>query len=714
MKPSTALVGVTAALAVASVAFAHEHDGETPTAAELGAVALETSCKEQAKADLNRGVALLHSFWHNEAGRAFAKAAASDRECAMAYWGQAMASFHLYSSTPSAADLKAVAQALKKGEAARERTPREAAYIRAARALVTDFKPTEQYLSAQRFADAMRDITAQYPRDVEAAAFYALGLLASDPPGDLDLVNARKAVAILKPLFAEHADHPGIVHYIIHASDNPHMAKEGLEAARRYAAIAPAAPHALHMPSHIFARRGLWEEDIASNLASKAASENTKGLHVGAENRLHAMEFLQYAYLQTGQYEEAKAIADEARTIKSGETPYADYYSTVEARFGALLAIETRDWVMAANLQPVPGAHWYSEAQTLLARVMAAGHARDAEASKAVLERFGQITAKVPVWPVASSSANLRDEIQAWAAFAQGDSPRAIELLRPVADAQARAGKGEVELPAREMLAEMLLLEGKASAALAEYEQSLRSDPNRFNGLLGAAKAADAAGRHDLATQYSQQLAANTKHASGAARALVSSHQSAQVVKPVEQLQAGEATTSNGMTTTLHQKDAGVRDASGWYAARSTEGHFTMRFPAPFNDATFVTQAEDGATIKVHLLVSATSRGLKLSANCFERSDAKFPPDAVSSTVKRLQEASLELRSQDFTRGELSGLEYRGIWANGAHFAGRTFLARGPLCQLMAEFPERPLDSTPDDVRKSFDSFEPGSLQPGK
>jgi tetratricopeptide (TPR) repeat protein len=507
---------------ITSAVAAHEHDSEAPTAAQLGAVSLETSCKEQAKVDLNRGVALLHSFWHNEARRAFEKAAAADSQCAMAYWGQAMASFHLYSSTPSAADLEAVALALQKGEAAREQSPRERGYLRAVRALSADFKPAEEYVSAQRFADAMREVTTQFPGDVEASAFYALGLIASTAPEDLELVNSRKAVAILKPLFSQHPDHPGIVHYIIHASDNPHMAQDGLEAARRYAAIAPAAPHALHMPSHIFARLGLWDEDITSNLASKAASENTHGLHVGAENRLHAMEFLQYAYLQTGQYDEAKAIADEARTIQSKETPYTDYYFTVEARFGALLAIETRNWSMAANLQPVPGAHWYSEAQTLLARAMAAGHARDTQAGKAVLDRFGEITTPVTVWPVGASATNLRDEIQAWVAFAQGDAQRAIGLLRPVADGQAKTGKGEVELPAREMIAEMLLLDGRASDALAEYEQSLRSDPNRFNGLLGAAKAAEAAGQRDLAARYYRQLAANTKHASGSARSVLS------------------------------------------------------------------------------------------------------------------------------------------------------------------------------------------------
>ena len=524
---SSALACLAALLAGVSTVGAHEHDhaGEGPSVAELGSVSLENSCKAPVKNDLNRGVAMLHSFWHEEAKHVFEQAAKADPECAMAYWGLAMASYHLYSNTPTAADLAATSDALKKAEAARERTPRELAYIRAVHGLYDDFKPSEYYISAQRFTDTMHDISVKYPRDVEASVFYALGLLSSDPPGTLELDSSRKAVAILQPLFKQHPDHPGIVHYIIHASDNPHMAKEGLEAARRYAAVAPAAPHALHMPSHIFARLGLWDEDIRSNLASKAAAENSKGVRIGAENRLHPMEFLEYAYLQSGQYDEAKAIADEALTIKSGESNYADYYLTVEGRYPVLLAIETRDWAMAASLKPVQGAHWFSEAHTLLAHAMAAGHSHDAQAAKATLQRFDQITTKVPVWPPGSSSSNLREEIRAWAAYAQGDTEGAITLLRPVADQQAKIGKGEVELPAREMLAEILLAQGKASDALAEYEQSLQSDPNRFNGLLGAARAADKLGRRDVAAKYYEQLAASSPHANGAARALLSSVQ---------------------------------------------------------------------------------------------------------------------------------------------------------------------------------------------
>ena len=522
-----ALASAALLLWVGSWAQAHEHGGAPPATSQLGSVAFETSCKAQAMSDFNRGIALLHSFWHDEAGHAFEKAAAADSDCAMAYWGAGMASFHLYSDTPTPADLALVKHALAKAEAAREKSARESAYIRALQGLYDGYDASKHWVYAKRFAEAMGTVAARYPSDIEAKAFYALGLLSSDPPGDVTLTNARKAVSILYPVFREHPDHPGLAHYIIHACDHPEMAEQGLEAARRYAAIAPASPHALHMPSHIFARLGLWQDDIRSNLVSKAAAEDTSGAHIGAENRLHAMEFLEYAYLQTGQYDEARAIASEARTVPSADVRYPDYYGTVEARFSLLLAVETRDWAMASALEPVAGAHWFSHALTLLAHAIAAGHQHDAQAGKTAAETFEQLTAKLPALPAGSSSANLHDEIYAWAAFARGDSESAVTLLRPIAERQRTVGKGEVELPAGEMLAEVLLLAGKPLDALNEYERALRTDPNRFNGLLGAAQAAEQLGRREVATRYLAQLSATCSAANGGAQTVLANAQRA-------------------------------------------------------------------------------------------------------------------------------------------------------------------------------------------
>ncbi len=422
-----------------------------------------------------------------------------DPECAIAYWGQAMSAFHLYWSHPSASELTSGKAALAQAAAAREMSPREDAYIEALRNLFDEYQPDSPDPSVRRFSAAMGQLVEQYSSDVEANAFYALSLLAAQPDGAPTLSNAQKAAAVLQPLLKDHRDHPGIAHYLIHACDHPGMAKQGLAAARRYASIAPAAPHALHMPSHIFARLGIWQDDIRSNLASKAAAETALGRQAGAENRLHAMEFLEYAYLQTGQFDQARAIVAEAKAVPRSEARDDDYYLTVQARIAATYTIETRDWAMAVHLAPVTNAHWYSEAHTLLANAMAAGHQHDAVAGVAAGQRLdallSPILAKIGTLPAESSSADLSDEIHAWAEFSQGHVDRATNLLRPIAERQSIVGKGEVELPAREMLADMLLLDGRASQALKEYRTSLVSDPGRRNALAGARMAAEQASR---------------------------------------------------------------------------------------------------------------------------------------------------------------------------------------------------------------------------
>jgi tetratricopeptide (TPR) repeat protein len=373
---------------------------------------------------------------------------------------------------------------------------------------------------AKRYSDAMETLAAAYPDDIEAQIFYALSLLYSTPPGDVTLVNPRHAVAILNPLLKRLPDHPGIAHYLIHACDNPAMAQDGLAAARRYAEIAPAAPHALHMPAHIYARLGLWQDDIRSNLASKAASEVKTGPRVGAENRLHAMEFLEYAYLQTGHDKEARSILREALTVKASDVDpqVNDYYPSVEARYPALFAIETHDWAAAARLRPVKGTYWFIQQPAILAHAIAAAHVRDAQAARDAAAAIDALIPKgVPELQAGGSAATVSDEIHAWSAFTQGDIDGAIARLRPVADRQARAGKGEVELPAREMLAEMESMAGRTEAALQEYQTSLASDPNRYNGLLGAAQAAEKLGQTGVAAGYYRTLLETCAGANGAA-----------------------------------------------------------------------------------------------------------------------------------------------------------------------------------------------------
>jgi Tfp pilus assembly protein PilF len=502
--PSRFIMAVIVAATLAVKAHAHEGmpgmSGRV-SSEPLGSVTFENSCKPQVKARLNLAVALLHSFWLDEAQRAFRDVAATDPQCAIAQWGVAIASLHQINGDLSAADIEAGSAALARADAAREKTAREAGYIGALHAFYAGYSRERYFERAQAYADAMQAVVTAYPGDPEAKAFYALGLLTSIAPDDLTLEKPRRAVAVLRPLLRAYPDHPGIAHYIIHACDNPQMAGDGLAAARHYAKIAPAAPHALHMPSHIFARLGLWQEDIQSNLASKAAAEKVQA---SAENRLHAMEFLEYAYLQTGEDAEAQRLAQEAVTVKASDVnpAYPDYFGIVQARFQALLAIETQDWSRAASLEPIAGAGTYSRGLTLLARAIAAGHTGDAGAADAAEQAYESLLAREPIVRAGGGFDTLHREIKAWAELAGGRPDAAVTMLQPVSERQRRVGKGEVELPAAEMMAEALLRAGKATQALQVYQASLVTDPNRLNGLLGAGRAAEASHQDVLAAQY--------------------------------------------------------------------------------------------------------------------------------------------------------------------------------------------------------------------
>jgi tetratricopeptide (TPR) repeat protein len=495
--------------------MARSSDALTP--AVLGSVSFQTSCKPQVQQEFNRAVALLHSFWLDAAQRSFEAVAKRDPDCAMAQWGVAMSDFNQVNGGPTPAGVAAADRALAKADVAHEKDPRETAYIQALHSFFDGYAEKDFQTYAARYAEAMQKVAAAYPEDLEAQVFYALSLINSEPRDDVALANKKKAVAILYPLFRLHPNHPGIAHYIIHACDNPVMAQQGIEAAVRYAAIAPAAPHALHMPSHIFMRLGLWQDDIRSNLASKAASEDPK-VHVGAEARLHAMEFLEYAYLQSGQYSQAAAIVTEAKTVKESDVDprFPHYYSIVEALYPALFAIETQDWATAANLK-LEGPNWFTQAQALLAHAVAAGHLHDAEGGKAAGEALEASVAPYPMLKAGSSNATLPDEIRAWARFAQGDLPGAILLLQPVADRQDKLGEGGIEVPAREMLADMLFLNGQIAETLHEYQGVLASDPNRFNALLGAGRAAEGLSERDVAANYYRILLANCARANGKA-----------------------------------------------------------------------------------------------------------------------------------------------------------------------------------------------------
>lgn len=480
----------------------------------VGTVSFPTSCAPAVQKDFEHGVALLHSFEYEMADNEFKQVAQRDPQCAMAYWGQAMTFYHELWNRPSKDDLKQGAELLKKAVDLKPKTARVREYIDALTVFYRDSDKLSQGQRADAYSKAMEGVYQHNPQDHEAAAFYALSLLASGG-ADATHANERKALAILNKLFAEQPDHPGIAHYIIHSCDSPQMASLGLVAARKYASIAPSSPHAVHMPSHIFARLGLWKEDIASNEAAIRIADKMEAMHLHAmHHRMHSMDFLQYAYLQIGDDANARRQYTDLLKYKRGdiEKDYQDTYDDMLSSFSAMYAVERKQWKEALALQPVAGAKPNIQLSTYWARALAAGHLHNAAAAQDALKTYEALLDEVKKGPQAWIAGNLKnehEEVQAWAAYAQGKTNDGLRLLRAVADRQDKVGKFEVEIPAREMLADMLLDMNRPKEALAEYEVSLKTDPNRFNGLYGAAQAAEMIHEKDKAQAYYAQLLKN-------------------------------------------------------------------------------------------------------------------------------------------------------------------------------------------------------------
>lgn len=506
MKKQCALLGFV--LLLGTHRFLAEDDHHHFDANEkLGTVSFSISCQRSVKGAFDRGVALLHSFEYEEADQQFQEVAKEDPRCAIAYWGRAMSLYHQLWGRPNQADSKQGWELLQKAKGVGARTQRERDYIDALAVFYRDYDKVEYEKRAEAYPKAMEQLYRSYPHDSEAGAFYALSLLSWADSTAEYLANTQEAISILTRLFAQEPNHPGIAHYLIHACDHPQFAQMGLAAARRYAQIAPSSPHALHMPSHIFARLGLWEEDIQSNLAAKAAARKESP----KDHDFHSMEFLEYAYLQIGEESKARALIAELEVIPRNEitADSLDSYNLHLAGFPTLYVLEMRRWSDALSLQPPVGAAPYIQGVTYWARAIAAGHLYNAASARAAIEQYDALmdtTAKSKEPFRAGPMRRFRNEAAAWLAFAEGKTDEAIGLLRPIADRQDLVGKGEVELPAREMLAEILLESNRPQEALAEYEKSLRTDANRFNGLYGAARAAEAAQLPEKAASYYAQL----------------------------------------------------------------------------------------------------------------------------------------------------------------------------------------------------------------
>ncbi|HEX4756383.1 MAG TPA: hypothetical protein VH308_00320 [Terracidiphilus sp.] len=481
----------------------------------LGTVSFSVSCAADVQAPFNRGVALLHDFWYEEAGRQFEEIAKTDPKCAIAHWGEAMSYFHQIWNRPDNNAMTRGWAQLEKAQSPSAKTARERAYI----AALSDFyRPGKQEFQerAQAYSDAMGKLYSQYPDDIDAGAFYALSLLAAEPPNDTSLSAKHKAMAVLTPLFARYPDNPGLVHYTIHSCDNPAMASDGQAAADHYGQIAPSGAHAYHMPGHIYARLGMWPQDIEANLGSVAAAKAAQAKYgSGMMDEPHAYDFLLYAYLQSGQDDRAKWVLDQTRKLLDEIAAMPDggghrmpgmvhYY---RSKFAVFYALEMRDWKSAAALEPPVGSPPIVATLSVWARTIAHGHLRQPEEARADLARYDALIDEVrkgkDAYMADDTGAKIeREELLGWVAFAEGKPDDALKNMRAAADLQDKVGQGEVDIPAREMLADMLLESDQSQQALAEYEAALKLSPNRFNGVYHAGVAAEAVGDKPKAQQF--------------------------------------------------------------------------------------------------------------------------------------------------------------------------------------------------------------------
>jgi tetratricopeptide (TPR) repeat protein len=506
------LIVLAVALFFSVSALADEgHHHEDLTTAQLGTVHFPVSCSAAVQKPFERGVALLHSFWYEEAEKEFTQVAKDDPSCAMSHWGVAMSLWHQLWDHPNAAATKRGLAELKQAHSLHPATDRERDYIAALRMFYGNKGDHQQ--RAEAYSKAMEALQQHYPEDREAAALYALSLLASEPDGDTTFANRKRAAAVLEKVFAEEPTHPGVAHYLIHSYDKPQLAELGLPAARSYARIAPAAPHALHMPSHIFARLGLWQDDIDSNLASIAATRKTAAMHMGGEgHQVHAMDFLVYAYLQSGREADAQRVIVEVKALPPMKSMYGEGYDPQAyalSKFPALYALELRHWSEAAALVPAPNADSTDKSITYWARAIGAarsGNLSEARKSIAKLETIRQEMLKKKKPTYAQYVENAQKGAAAWVAHSEGKDEDAIKALRALAEAEESTGDEPEGIPAREMLADLLLEAKHPEQALTEYETDLKFNPNRFNGLYGAASAAQMTGQNEKAATYYAQL----------------------------------------------------------------------------------------------------------------------------------------------------------------------------------------------------------------
>jgi tetratricopeptide (TPR) repeat protein len=514
--------------AVAQEGHQHRHEPSE----KLGQVNFKISCNPQAQKQFNRAVAWLHSFEYEEAAKAFTEVTVTDPRCGMGYWGIAMSKYHSIWVPPTVAELQQGSSAIEKAKTVGARTQRERDYIAAAEIFYNDADRLDHKARTYAYSEAMKQLYQRHPSDHEAAVFYALTLITTGMmENDRGYTRQRKAAQILNRVLALEPRHPGVIHYLIHSYDYPAFAHLALTAARSYAKLAPASSHAQHMPSHIFTRLGLWQEDIRSNLQAEASAKAFAARnHLSGvwDEQFHAMDYLVYAYLQGAQDKRARGVLDELNKIQKAEPEtfkVAYSFTAIPARY----ALERRRWDEAAKLTLPPGSlgafPWqhsrWAEAHIPFARAIGAARPGDPASAREDVEKLTEIREALNVaksdYDGAGQVEIERQVALAWLTLAEGKREESLQLMRAAAELDDATDKHPVTpgaiLPAREQLGELLLELKQPMEALQEFETSLSSAPNRFNGLYGAARAANLASDQKNAKTYYAKLIALSRHA---------------------------------------------------------------------------------------------------------------------------------------------------------------------------------------------------------
>jgi hypothetical protein len=506
------LFAVTIAGAATLGLYATPSIAQDNTDQQFGTVHFATSCNEVAQRRFDRAMRYQHSFWYKASKEIFEETLKADPECSIAYWGIALGLLENPHGATPAPNLPLGLAAIQAAEATPAKTQRERDYVDAMALMYVDYDKTTQAARIQSYLKAMEALAARYPDDDEAQIFYAITLNVAASPADKTYANQLKGAAILEPIFRRQPRHPGVAHYLIHLYDYPAIAERGLPAALRYSQIAPAAPHALHMPSHIFTRVGYWKESIASNVASAKAAKAEKSF----ADQLHAQDYLVYAYLQLGQDKSARSVIDDM-AVTSVDNPFAFGAYFARAASPARYMVERGDWKGAAELTVEPARFPHVMAITHFARALGAARAGHPEAAAADIAKLTELRDKLVeskdgYW---SQIVDIQRQVAtAWQLYAEGKHDEALKAMSAAADAEDKTDKSPVTpgplAPARELYGTMLLDHGMAKEALAAFEATMAKEPNRFDGFVGAAQATLALGDAAKAKAIYEKLVALT------------------------------------------------------------------------------------------------------------------------------------------------------------------------------------------------------------